>query len=207
VDEHQGAGGERAGADGRQRLLDAAVRMLERDGEASLRMTAIADEAGVAVTLISHHFGSRDGLVAAAQQLRMAGAVAADVQAIEAIYADVDSAQELRQRLAALTAALVSTDRAAMRLSRIAALASAHGRPAVHAALGETVKELLDEFVDLIDRAKRKGLIRNDVDPRALATFVQAYALGLVLADLDPDRADPDELRRVITLAIDGFFP
>jgi AcrR family transcriptional regulator len=193
-------------ADGRARILEAAIQQLEEHGEASLRLAAIAERAGVALALITHHFGSRDGLVAAAQQVRLAGAVAADIAAINAIYANVDSAQELRERVSAVTTALVTTSRASTRLSRIAALAAAHGRPEARAALGDTVKELLDSLTDVIERARQRGLIRPDVDPRAMATFVQAYALGLVVADLDPDRPDPDALHRVITIAIDGFF-
>jgi AcrR family transcriptional regulator len=193
-------------ADGRARILEAAIQQLEEHGEASLRLAAIAERAGVALALITHHFGSRDGLVAAAQQVRLAGAVAADIAAINAIYANVDSAEEFRERISAVTTALVTTSRASTRLSRIAALAAAHGRPEARAALGDTVKELLDSLTDVIERARQRGLIRPDVDPRAMATFVQAYALGLVVADLDPDRPDPDALHRVITIAIDGFF-
>lgn len=48
-------------ADGRQRLLDAAVRWLETASEADFRMLAIAAEADVTIALITHHFGSRDG--------------------------------------------------------------------------------------------------------------------------------------------------
>jgi AcrR family transcriptional regulator len=192
--------------DGRQRLLDAAVRLLESHGESALRMTALAEEAGVAVGLITHHFGSRDGLVVAAQQVRVAGAVAQDLAAIEAILADVDDPQVLRERLAALTAAIVDVGRASARMSRVAALASAHGRPAARAALAETVGELLGSLAALIDDARARGLVRADVDPRSMATLIQAYSLGLVLADLDPDRADPDALLEHLTRALEGFL-
>jgi AcrR family transcriptional regulator len=192
--------------DGRQRLLDAAVRLLDAHGESALRMTAIAEEAGVAVGLITHHFGSRDGLVVAAQQVRVAGAVAADVATIEAILLDVDDPQVLRERLAVLTAAIVDVGRASARMSRVAALASAHGRPAAGAALGETVGELLGSLEVLIEGARERGLVRADVDPRALATLLQAYSLGLVLADLDPDRADPDALLEHLTRALEVFL-
>jgi AcrR family transcriptional regulator len=192
--------------DGRQRLLDAAVRLLETHGEAALRMTAIAEEAGVAVALITHHFGSRDGLVVAAQQARVVGDAVSDLAVIDAIVSGVTSREELRERLAGLTSVLVSGRREATRLSRIAALASAHGRPEAEAALGATIGELLDGFAALIARGQERGLIRTDVDARSLATFINAYALGLVVADLDPHRADADALRDVIGRAFDVFL-
>ena len=60
--------------DRRELLLGAAVRHLDTASAESLRVGAIAEEAGVAVGLINHYFGSRDGLIAAAQQRRIAGA-------------------------------------------------------------------------------------------------------------------------------------
>ena len=66
-------------SEGRERLLAAAIRHLETHGEADLRVTDIAEEAGVAIGLIRHHFGSRDGLVAAAQQRRVEGATREDL--------------------------------------------------------------------------------------------------------------------------------
>jgi hypothetical protein len=134
------------------------------------------------------------------------GDAASDLATIDAILSDVTSLAELREGLAGLTSVLVAGSREATRLSRIAALASAHGRPEAEAALGETIGELLDGLVALIARGQERGLIRTDVDARALATFINAYALGLVVADLDPHRADAGALRDVIGRAFDVFL-
>lgn len=50
---------EKSGAD---RILEAAVRLLGRNGIAATSLKAIAAEAGVSQALIIHHFGSKDGL-------------------------------------------------------------------------------------------------------------------------------------------------
>jgi len=65
-------------ADGRRRILDAAVQILESEGEAALRVLDIARMADVVPGLINHHFGGRDQLVAAAQLERFAGESARD---------------------------------------------------------------------------------------------------------------------------------
>lgn len=51
---------------GRQELLGATVRVVAAKGLRGMTFRAVADEAGVNNTLIAHHFGSRDGLLAAA---------------------------------------------------------------------------------------------------------------------------------------------
>src|SRR5689334_11336051 len=54
-----------------QRLLDAAVRSMDSDGEAGLRVDAVVAEAGVTIPVLYHHFGSREGLVRAAHVVRL----------------------------------------------------------------------------------------------------------------------------------------
>lgn len=44
-------------------LLDAAARLMERDGSQSVSMQAVADEAGVSVGLIYRYFGGKDDLL------------------------------------------------------------------------------------------------------------------------------------------------
>jgi len=48
---------------GRERLLDAAVALIARDGVDNLRIARIATEAGVSPGLVHYHFASRDALL------------------------------------------------------------------------------------------------------------------------------------------------
>ena len=50
------------------------------------------------------------------------------------------------------------------------------------------------------------GLARIQLDPRAVATFIQAYAFGLVLADLDERRVPEAALAEVIDRATAGLM-
>ena len=50
----------------RERILDAALEVLKSDGYAGLSLAKVAARAGENKALISYHFGSRQGLVAAA---------------------------------------------------------------------------------------------------------------------------------------------
>jgi AcrR family transcriptional regulator len=51
---------------GREALLAATVHVVAREGLRGLTYRAVADEAGVANTLVAHHFGTRDALLQAA---------------------------------------------------------------------------------------------------------------------------------------------
>lgn len=189
-------------AEGRERLLAAAVAHLDTRGEAGLRVTDIAAEAEVAIGLIRHHFGSRDGLVAAAQQRRVEGATREDLEGGRALLTQVADNEALLTRLAELTRAVIDRDRADIRLARFAAIATAHGRPEARESIGATLGELLDDLSVLIMEAQLRGLVRRDLDARAVATFLQAYSLGLIVHDLDPKEPDAAKLTDVIVTAV-----
>lgn len=189
-------------AEGRERLLAAAVAHLDTRGEAGLRVTDIAAEAEVAIGLIRHHFGSRDGLVAAAQQRRVEGATREDLEGGRALLTQVADNEALLSRLAELTRAVIDRDRADIRLARFAAIATAHGRPEARESIGATLGELLDDLSVLIMEAQLRGLVRRDLDARAVATFLQAYSLGLIVHDLDPKEPDAAKLTDVIVTAV-----
>ncbi len=189
-------------AEGRERLLAAAIRHLETHGEAELRVTEIAEEADVAIGLIRHHFGSRDGLVAAAQQRRIEGVTREDLAGMRATLTEVADNDALMARVTELTRAVTECRRADVRLSRFAAIATAHGRPEAREAIGATLGDLLDDLSVLIMEAQLRGLVRTDLDARAVATFLQAYALGVIVHDLDPKDPDAAKLTDVIVTAV-----
>ncbi len=55
----------RAAAGSRQRALDAALALFEAQGVANTTIEEVRDRSGVSIGSLYHHFGSRDGLVAA----------------------------------------------------------------------------------------------------------------------------------------------
>jgi len=192
--------------DGRQRLLRAALDHLATRSEADLRVTDIAREANVAVGLIRHHFGSRDGLVTAAQQVRLEGAVKADIEAAKSFLKSARNADDFLEGIRQLTMALLDPSRREVRLARIAVIGTAHGRPDVREAYAGTVQELIDVLTVTVLQAQASGFARRDLDARAIATFVQAYALGMILHDFDPEAAETERMADVILAALSSLF-
>lgn len=55
-------------ADARERLIAAAIELIGRDGVRATTVRHVAEVAGVSGPLVLHHFGSKEGLVAACDQ-------------------------------------------------------------------------------------------------------------------------------------------
>lgn len=190
----------------RRRILVSAVDIIDSRGEAALRMADVARSANVAIGLVGHYFGGRDGLVAAAQAERFRGSVVDDLARLTELIAGRPSTPDVLASLRELTRELVGTGRRDDRLARVAALGAAHGRPELHEQLGATAGDMLDIFSTIVSLGQQQGHVRRDLDPRAVATLIQGYAIGLVIADIDPRPASPDALTHVIEAALSCLF-
>lgn len=188
-------------------MLQSAVELISERGEAGLRLADVADRSGVSIGAIQHHFHSRDQLVAEAQLERFIGPAEADITAIEGMLAAAETVAQVRVALSAITRAVVDRSRAVQRMVRLSSLSAAHGRPEVYSTVQSQVSELSRQFAGAIRDLQSKGLVRGDVDPMALGVFVQAYALGMVIADLVEPAVPDESLAAVVDLFMDAVLP
>jgi AcrR family transcriptional regulator len=87
-----------AAPEGRERLLDAAVRLIAREGIDNVRIARIATEAGVSAGLVHYHFASRDALLEEAIEhsyeragdLRLAALGEGRADAVKRLHAMID---------------------------------------------------------------------------------------------------------------------
>lgn len=192
--------------DARRRILDAAVDVIDSDGEAALRITDIAEKAGVATGLINHHFGSRDGLVAAAQQRRYDRAIFEDLDHFRDYFAPSQSREQTVAALRTAITSIAARDGAPSRLVRITSLGAAHGRPDLKADLGEAVAVSIDQATEIVEIGQQMGYVRSDVDARATATVLLCLGTGYVIADFDARPASEDDSVHVIGKLLDSLF-
>ena len=188
-------------------MLQSAAELIAELGEAHVRLVDVADRSGLSIGAIQHHFRSRDRLVAEAQLERFVGPAQADVEAIDTMLSSAGSVAEVRDVLSLITRAVVDRSRTLQRMDRLSSLSAAHGRPDVYEAVQAQVSELSEQFAGAIRGLQVRGLVRGDVDPMALAVFVQAYALGMVIADLVEPAVPAESLAAVVDLFMDAVLP
>jgi AcrR family transcriptional regulator len=186
---------------GRERILAAAMAILEAHGEAGLRLADVAERAEVAISAITHHFATREGLLAELHADRYAGLTRDDLAAARTLAQSARSREELAAGLAALTDAILDTARDRVRLARIVSIGATHGRPELRGVIRHTATELIDGLEMAIITAQARGLIDRKVDARVFATFIHAYAVGMVVTDLDENPVPRDALARFIDRA------
>lgn len=170
-------------------VLGATIGLIEKQGEDAVTVQQVLNSSGVSSGSLYHHFGDRDGLIAAAQVTRFLRVIEMD----EALYRVVSSKAgeaTLLERAEQLAQLALSEDRQRLRWIRISAIASAHQRPALHATLSYAMTRLFDAMELQVSAAKKLGELPTAIDARTLAIYATIYGHALVLNDLDPTASD-----------------
>jgi AcrR family transcriptional regulator len=151
--------------EGREALLRATVHVVARHGLRGLTYRAVAEEAGVANTLVAHHFGTRDALLQAA--LEWASAQSIGLSLLEPATGDVE-------HLASGLAELVAAD-ADMQAFQFELALEARRRPKLMPAIERMYRSYIE--------ATRRELMRLGLDEPTddLARAVFALLDGIVL--------------------------
>ena len=167
-----------------QKILDEAIRIIETSGEASLRVHDIETSVDVTAPSIYHFFGSREGLVSAAQSERILRSFAEFDLVSASILDAVTSQAELREALHRLLTLIFDPGRATARLRRIFAIGSSEGRPELAATIGEASRTYLHSLAESFRPFQEKGWIRADLDLEAFSQWLAGQILGRVYIEL-----------------------
>jgi AcrR family transcriptional regulator len=177
-------------------VLEVARSLLDEQGEQGVRMDEVQRRSGVSSGSIYHHFGDRDGLIAAAQVDRFDRVVRDDAATlVDTLYgaATRGDPRVYLEAVRAQSATVVLPERNRIRWARVTALSSGWQRPDLLAALGESFSVLVDALTEGAQRLQAIGVMRQELDPRAVAIFSQIHSLGLLINDLDPTPVSSEE--------------
>jgi AcrR family transcriptional regulator len=164
--------GEPRTVDGRTALLEAACRSIAQKGLRGLRVEEVASDAGVAPSLIYHHFGDRAALLRSA--LEHVGQKAA-------AYTETDHQASGRDELIATLRAEIQDDpeirdnSAAWGEFRDAAVFD----ESLRSTLFRYTREWIGDVADLVRRGQRDGSITRDLDPEQVGQQLTALTEGL----------------------------
>lgn len=169
--------------DAAQAILQAAKDIITESGENSLRVTEVAERAGVAVGLLYHYFADRKALITAVREFQFLARISADSITLDGIVVQARGENVLRTIISDFSDPY-HPERSGYRLDRIEALVAARHDPELKERLTTAQEELASNIVATIRKAKRAGLLDESIDEKALSFLLEVLPLGLVLTNV-----------------------
>ena len=196
--------------DTRERLLRAAIEVIATSGERAIRVREIAAAAGVTEPSLYHFFGSREGLIIAAQATRYREE---QIEGLDRFVAAVESAKSLEDFVAAIATTLTwafRSERRQVRATRIDVFGSAQSRPQLATELAAAQQQASSALANVLRLAQARGWIPDDRDCGILATWILGQISSRVFIEIDPELAGSTEwndLSLTAVLAVLGCQP
>lgn len=176
-----------------ERILERAIEVIDHSGEAAIRTNPIAFECGVTPPILYRAFGSREGLVIAAQAERYRRSTSESAEYLYRYIAEATSRESLKENISNALDFIFSDSRAANRRLRAEVIGSAVSRPRLREDITRIDREYAIEIAHAYQPAVEKGWIPRDRNLEVIAIWAQ----GIVNMRLMVDDATDADLRRV----------
>jgi AcrR family transcriptional regulator len=172
-----------------ERLLEAAIRSMDAEGEAGLRVDAVVSEAGVTIPVLYHHFGNREGLVRAAHVARLRRDLDERIDAFAAGIAQVTDRASLVTLFDEILRSVATL--ADNRFIRVNVLGATYGRPDLQHEVADLQRSSWERMAELLEGPRRQGWIRADIDLVSFVAWLFGLFIGRTLLDIQSDNMDP----------------
>lgn len=172
--------GRRAPAPSVIRILERAIEVIEANGEVAIRTNIIANECGVTPPILYRAFGSREGLVIAAQAERFHRSNVGARNNFSRMITGATDRDDLFSRFTGFLEFLFNDSREYLRGLRAEVVGSAVSRPALRAIINALDDETIADYADQLQRPLELGWI----EPKGGLVNISRIAGGIVAARL-----------------------
>jgi AcrR family transcriptional regulator len=187
-------------------LTEAAATLIDELGSQGFTVEQLLDKSNISKGSLYHHFEDFHDVIMQAQVLRFARYVEEDIAALANVLLASKSREDLFGRLDLISRATHDPARSVRRADRIEILAGARHSEKMKNALGPTQARLTGAIADIVRELKAKEFISENLDPGAVAVFIQAYSLGLIVNDVSNEPIDLEEWHAMISRMTRGLL-
>lgn len=173
-----------------ERILERAIQVIDRGGEVAIRTNIIAKECGVTPPILYRAFGSREGLVIAAQaeRYRRSSEVATRLL-VERITA-AESREDLIRAVSESLDFIFSSERVPMRRLRAQVLGSAITRPELQAEIHKVNSDYAKKLGIAYTRALRENWVTKEISMEDIALWSISLTSARITLELEPKKDD-----------------
>ena len=183
----------------RDLIIEVTAGLMKKKGVGALHIDDVLEATGLTRGAVYHHFENVDDLIENALLATYSEGVDINIAYTRNILATAKSSKEFRSGVLQANV-LYAENRKLREVRKLRAHALAVATPGGSLAKGleSEQKRMTDEYVAVISAAQSEGWVRKDVEPRALAIFIQAYSFGIIVDDVSSEHLDAVSWQRII---------
>lgn len=194
--------------DSRTQLIDVTLRIIMERGIDAVRIEDIVAEVGVTKGSLYWHFEDREALIKAALAEHIRRLNEETIAGVSDALEESVSKDDYLARIAPFIADPFNAEQVRERWGRLAILIESRNHPDLVEMMRDVQARNLEVFVELMTQAQKSGALREDLDPRAVATALNAMYLGSNIIDVLGEHApDPGAWWGLISFFIGALFP
>lgn len=194
--------------DSRKELIDVAIDIIMESGIDALRIDDVCERVGVSKGSLYWHFGDRNGLI---RESLLEHMYRMGEQQLSALNDAVDSFTSRNDYLAKIYTALVDPfdkSQVETRWQRLELVAGSRRDETLSSIMSDIQRRHHRYLSEIMEKASEQGLLRSDVDPKAVAAMLVAVGLGSnVLSMLGEEGPTQDQWTSFLFVMIEALFP
>lgn len=194
--------------DTRQRLIDETLATIPDRGVAAVRIDEITAAVNVTKGSLYWHFTDREALIRAALGEHLRRLSEGSVAGISEAISTATSRDDYLSRIAPLLTDPFDSDRVTDRWRTWELFLEARKDPLLAEMMRDVQTRNLHVFIELMEAAQERGILRPDVDTRAVATMLSVVNLGSNAIEVFGDEApSPEAWWGLLLFFIGSLFP
>lgn len=174
----------------RQKLIEAAIEIIESEGEGAIRVDQVAERAGFTKPVLYHHFENREDIIVAAHTERYARALRYQLRETKEAAEQCKTAEQFAELMKKWILSFATQEGEVRRRIRIEALGSAVAHETLHASLIEANRNHMTELGEILKIAQYRGWLTEKYKAKDLAAWWVGLALSRYLAEIDKEFFD-----------------
>ncbi len=186
--------------------MEAAAVLIDEHGSQGFTVEQLLEKSNISKGSLYHHFEDFNDVIMQAQVVRFARYVEDDITALTNVLLASTSREDMFGRLDLISRATHDPVRSSRRADRIEILAGSRHSEKMKNALAPTQARLTGAIADLVREMKAKDFVNQDLDSTAVAVFIQAYSLGLIVNDVSNEQVDLENWHALISRMTRGLL-
>lgn len=194
--------------DSRAELIDAAIDIILKDGIDALRIEDVCERVGVTKGSLYWHFNDRTGLIRESLLEHMRRVGEAQLSVLSDAVGSNATRDEYLARVAGAVVDPFDAKEVESRWQRLELITTSRRDPEMAAIMADIQRRHQRYLTDLMETASARGLLRADVDPKAVAAMLVAVGMGSnLLSLLGEDGPKPEAWSGFLFVMIETLFP